>query len=204
MRFAIVNAKGNVLSLVDLDDAPDAKDLEDGHRAVALDDEADIEIDGTFDEDDAYTPPIKVKHVGEEGATLYAIVDLATGEVVNVTKAHDDWRPPAGTRKVAGSFAIGGTFDEDDVYTPPASTPPPAPPMRGIVWKTDIWRRATDEEAEAMDAALAAAPAKLRRLYNDAQYIEHSADEFPLLRAGIIAALGGNEARADELLAASA
>lgn len=68
-------------------------------------------------------------------------------------------------------------------------------------YKTDIWRRCTDEEAEAMEQALLAAPAKLRRLFNDATIIEHNSPEFVYLRAGIERAVGVD--RADVILAPS-
>jgi len=47
----------------------------------------------------------------------------------------------------------------------------------------------TDQEAEEVDAALQAAPLRLRRIFEAAQF----------LRSGIAAALG--ESRADEVLA---
>lgn len=65
--------------------------------------------------------------------------------------------------------------------------------------KADIWRRATEAEADAMDAALNAAPARLRRAYDAAQYIDSGDEWFDELQAGIAAAVGGK--RAAELLA---
>jgi len=67
--------------------------------------------------------------------------------------------------------------------------------------KSDIWRRCTDEEAALLDAALDAAPARLRRLFNDSQVIESDKPEYQFLLQGIGAAVGAE--RALELLAAS-
>ena len=44
---------------------------------------------------------------------------------------------------------------------------------RAYTWKTDVWDRTTDDEAEALDAALKAAPAKVRRFWDDSQRIWH-------------------------------
>ena len=70
-----------------------------------------------------------------------------------------------------------------------------------ITYKTDIWRRCTDEEAILLEQALTNAPAKLRRLFNDANVIEHDSPEFVYLRAGIEKAVGVS--RADVILAPS-
>lgn len=83
------------------------------------------------------------------------------------------------------------------------SKPPPVgtenPALR--TYKSDVWRRCTDAEAQALDAALAAATAKLRRLWDDCTILEHEAPEWSLLVAGVAAAVG--EERAAEILAPS-
>lgn len=71
-----------------------------------------------------------------------------------------------------------------------------------ITFKTDIWRRCTQEEAELLDGQLATASVKLRRLWDDASRIEHSAPEFPILRSEMVNVFG--ETRTDEILAPSA
>lgn len=76
--------------------------------------------------------------------------------------------------------------------------PPPAPILTRIA-KADLWRRLTEPEAETLDAALQAAPLRLRRIFEAAQYLDTTDEDYPALRAGIVAALG--EARADEVLA---
>ncbi|OJV11769.1 MAG: hypothetical protein BGO20_09550 [Bosea sp. 67-29] len=57
----------------------------------------------------------------------------------------------------------------------------------------------TDQEAEEVDAALQAAPLRLRRIFEAAQFLSQNDDDYPALRSGIAAALG--ESRADEVLA---
>ncbi len=75
----------------------------------------------------------------------------------------------------------------------------PLPTLPKRLSKATLWRRATDEEAEILDATLAAMPARMRRIFDGAGYLDHADDYFPDLRAGIAAALNSEE-RADELL----
>ena len=77
---------------------------------------------------------------------------------------------------------------------------PVLPPVR--IYKADLWRRATDAEAVTIDQALADQPVRLRRLFDDATFLDPTDPEFAAFRAGFIAAFG--EARAAELLAPSA
>lgn len=83
-----------------------------------------------------------------------------------------------------------------------AFEPPPvavAPILVTRLAKAEIWRRLTDAEADTLDGALAAAPTRLRRIFDAAQYIDAADADYPALRYGIVAALG--EARAAEILA---
>ena len=71
--------------------------------------------------------------------------------------------------------------------------------------KADIWRRATDEEAEVIDALLrdppsdlGMSPVKLRRLWEDATSIDHTDPLFETIRAIAVQHFG--EERADALL----
>ena len=81
------------------------------------------------------------------------------------------------------------------------STPAPEPAPLVRTYKSDVWRRCTDAEAARLDAALQAAPVRLRRLWDDCTILEHEAADFDELRDGMVAAFG--EDRAAELLAAS-
>ena len=67
-----------------------------------------------------------------------------------------------------------------------------------ILSKLTLWRRLTDEEADTLEAALAAAPTRDRRMFEAAQYLDTRDEDYPTLRAGVVAALG--EERADEVL----
>lgn len=70
-----------------------------------------------------------------------------------------------------------------------------------ITYKADIYRRATDEEAEAIEVALAEAPVRQRRLFESAQFLDHTAPEFVTMHEAMVGMFGAG--RADELLAAS-
>lgn len=81
------------------------------------------------------------------------------------------------------------------------ATRPPEPQPIVITYKADLFRRATDSEADMIDTALAAAPAKERRLFDMAQYLDHSAPEFASMQAALTGMFGAD--RTAELLAAS-
>ena len=85
-----------------------------------------------------------------------------------------------------------------DLATDTFTDPPPPP---SITQKADIWRRATDEEAETLSNLLAALPAKKRNLYNDCNYLSHADPFFAELHAAVAQAI--TPARADVVLAAS-
>lgn len=92
----------------------------------------------------------------------------------------------------------GRQWRNGKLTTTPAPAGPP-PVIRTL--KSDVWRRCTDEEAEQLDARLAASPARLRRLWADSTILESNAPEYQLVRAAIAEELG--EDRAAEILAAS-
>ncbi|NVO13909.1 MAG: hypothetical protein HXX10_07720 [Rhodoplanes sp.] len=75
----------------------------------------------------------------------------------------------------------------------------PVPPPLTRLYKSTVWRRATDAEASTIDAQLQAAPARLRRLWDDSTVLDTDAAEFAALSAGFVAAFG--QSRAGELLA---
>jgi hypothetical protein len=86
------------------------------------------------------------------------------------------------------------------VKLPEPPTPEPVVPVLQT-YKSDIWRRASDEEAEIIDAALNAAPVKQRRLWADSTILVHGADGWDAIRDQMVAAFGVE--RADEILAPS-
>jgi hypothetical protein len=71
----------------------------------------------------------------------------------------------------------------------------------GRTYKADIWRRATDVEAIAIDAQISAQPIKLRNLFRDCDHLNHADPYFAALKDGFISAFG--QERADQLLAPS-
>lgn len=68
-------------------------------------------------------------------------------------------------------------------------------------YKADIWRRATEQEAEAIEQMLSQQSARIRGLWYDTSYILHTDELFTLAWDNAVQAFG--EARAGELLAPS-
>lgn len=105
----------------------------------------------------------------------------------------------------AGGIPTVWPRDDDGVQTQAAldevlaSTRPVAAPV--ITYKADIWRRCTDAEAAKIDDALKASSIRQRRLFEDAQYLDHSDEAFAFAREALIGLFG--EERASDLLAAS-
>lgn len=76
---------------------------------------------------------------------------------------------------------------------------PPPPP--GITYKADVWRRVTDTQAAVLDTELTKLNVRSRRMWDDATYLSHDADEFQLLYQTMTTAFGKSEA--DRILAPS-
>lgn len=74
-------------------------------------------------------------------------------------------------------------------------------PIPRKVYKLTIWERATDEEAEQMVAMLEQQPVKLRKMWEDSQYLSTDHPLFVKIKAALIDIFG--EERAAELLAPS-
>lgn len=113
---------------------------------------------------------------------------LAPAGAVEITEAQ--WRDlldNPGARRWQGGEVV------------PYERPVPPPPVLTRIAKADVWRRLTEPEAVTLDAALQTAPLRLRRIFEAAQYLDTTDEDYPALRAGIVGALG--EARADEVLA---
>lgn len=89
------------------------------------------------------------------------------------------------------------------VYDPEAGTfsDIPVPPEAVITFKKDIWLRATDEEADIIEAVLGSQTNRKQRIFNEAQYLDHADVMFAELFAGFVTAFGQD--RAEQLLAAS-
>lgn len=102
--------------------------------------------------------------------------------------------------KVKG-IAVGWVANANGTY----SAPPPvvSAPISGprVTFKADLYRRTTEEEAEAIETSLMAVSVKQRRLFESAAYLGHDDDLFATMHTALVEMFG--EARADELLAAS-
>lgn len=68
------------------------------------------------------------------------------------------------------------------------------PPAKTRIPKDFIWRRATDAEGEVMDQMLMAQPARLRRIYDGANYISTQDEFYSILLAGLTQAFGAERA----------
>jgi hypothetical protein len=142
--------------------------------------------------------PVTLNEISVSWETLMLWSDEER-EAFGVFSVWDPDVPPSG--KVEASRALKPDGERPEWVVAYVDAPPPAP-LRCQIAKADIWRRATDAEAERMDAALNAAPVRLRRAYDAAQFIASDDEWFGELRAGIAAAVG--EKRAAELLAPTA
>lgn len=89
------------------------------------------------------------------------------------------------------------------VFDPEAGTfsdiPVPVQPV--ITYKKDIWLRATDEEADTIEAVLAQQSTRKQRIFREATYLDHADPLFVELQAGFVKAFGTE--RAGQLLAGS-
>jgi hypothetical protein len=103
--------------------------------------------------------------------------------------------PPEGFVPVSASVQPGYLFDGSD-FLPPEPVGNGTPKTR--TYKADIWRRATDEEAEQIDALLNSQPVRLRRLWADASFLSTTDELFMLILAGAEQLFG--PARAAQLL----
>jgi hypothetical protein len=74
----------------------------------------------------------------------------------------------------------------------------PAAPTLTKIYKHDIWDRATESEAEILDALLDSQSAKLRRMWTDSLSINTNDELYPMVYAACVAAL--DPGRADIIL----
>ena len=94
---------------------------------------------------------------------------------------------------------IGWLYDGSG-FSPPAVPDTGEVPSR-ILYKADIYRRATDAEADAIELALMAATTKRRRLFECAQSLDPQDEAFSMMEEAMTEMFGAK--RASELLAAS-
>lgn len=130
------------------------------------------------------------------GGTIKALVNDA-GVVCSVSREASALFP-AGYRLIEITGDVDMEAQRYRRLVDGAIVDPPAPVLTKVA-KADLWRRLTEPEAVTLDAALQAAPLRLRRVFEAAQYLDTTDEDYPALRAGIVGALG--EARANEVLA---
>ena len=75
------------------------------------------------------------------------------------------------------------------------------PAFAFTVYKGDIWRRCSDAEAAQLDGAIVSQPVRLRRLFDDAQFLRSDDELFGRIRGAVTQMLGAT--RAAVILAAS-
>lgn len=85
---------------------------------------------------------------------------------------------------------------EGEGNTIPPYVPPVSPPYS--IYKTTLWVRLTDAEAETVMAAKNQQPAKFRGIWDDALTIQSDSEFFGVLKSFLTAALSAK--RAGELL----
>lgn len=136
--------------------------------------------------------PQKYALLNDDGTARGFVADdvvtiIPTGALPITDEQWEDWVANARSRRWDGTQLV-------EI----APTAPTAPPLTRL-YKSEVWRRATDAEAEQLDATLAAAPVRLRRLWADSTVLDTTSEDWPLLRDPVVQLLGA--ARATELLA---
>lgn len=127
---------------------------------------------------------------------------IENGAVTNATifdgEKPDEW--DKSNAWIASEEAqIGWTYVDGKFVEPPrVEQPEPEPIVLTKISKNLIWERATDAEAEQMDAALKAQPIRIRRIYDGATFISTEDELYGLLNAAMVQMFG--ETRAKELL----
>lgn len=118
------------------------------------------------------------------------IVGVSVGDPDDRSMWRVDFAPEATDTQKAAALQVVGAFDTEDNTE-----------IRTRVAKDAIWRRATDDEAVQMRAALDAQPVRLREIYDGAAWIETTDELFGVLQAALVQLFG--EERAAQLLEAT-
>lgn len=127
---------------------------------------------------------------------MRTLVIDANNRVVDAIMTEAGYEVP-GFKVVASD--VGGPGDLYDPATgefSPPSAPPAPPPAPRIVYKADIWRRCTDDEATQLDAALAQQPVRMRRMFDDAQFLSSGDELFGEVKAAVTQLVGADRAAA--------
>ncbi|SFJ67664.1 hypothetical protein [Methylobacterium brachiatum] len=96
---------------------------------------------------------------------------------------------------------LGPQPTAEDLAVIAALPDPPHPVEVVILYRADLYRRCTDDEADAIDAALAKQPTRIRRIFESAVTFRSDDEMWSLLHDAAVGLFG--DERAVELLAAS-
>lgn len=121
-------------------------------------------------------------------------VTLAAGEVLNGESGPAIWQlgPEASVAFIAQAAKAG---------TPIAPFSSPSVAAVTIVYRSDLFRRCTDDEADKIDAALDQTSTRMRNLFASVQVFRSDAPEWQLLHDTAVSLFGAD--RAAVLLASS-
>lgn len=139
------------------------------------------------------------------------------GMIVNVILVDDaaaiskngkriDWEgdgldaPPGATFMAVDDAQIGWLLKNGVLVAPPPPEPPP-PPILTLLPMAEFWRRVTDDEAEAVEAAFGQARLRLRRIFEAEKYLDTTDKDYSSLREVIAGAI--ETERVAEILAPS-
>lgn len=103
--------------------------------------------------------------------------------------------------KLVDGQRVAMTPQEEADFNLFQQTAPPAIKLAGRIFKSDMWRRATESEAETIKAGLALRSVREQEIFATSSYISTDDPLFIPLMAGFVAAFG--QTRANELLAPS-
>jgi len=105
------------------------------------------------------------------------------------------------------SFPIWRVEDKDpptseEIIAALAAPEPAASPLPVVLYRADLYRRCTDDEADAIDAALANQPTRIRRIFESAVTFRSDDEMWSLLHDAAVGLF--DDKRAAVLLSASA
>jgi hypothetical protein len=101
--------------------------------------------------------------------------------------------------KLVNGVLVPMTPDEEAAFNLYQQDMPPPVKLGVRIYKSDMWRRATESEAEIIKAGLALRPVREQEIFATSSYISPDDPLFLPLMAGFVAAFG--QTRANELLA---
>jgi hypothetical protein len=133
-----------------------------------------------------------------EDGRLFSSAAMAL--IADADPSYTAWTALGGVATVWPRDAAGEQTQQglDAVLTAAGVSPVTGPTITN---KADLFRRCTDEEAEAIEMALAAQSVRKRRIFEMAAYISSDDPDFADLRTAAVEMFGAK--RAAELLAAS-